>query len=56
MIEILDLLGAVQAKGGMLLALGYLIWTMRQHRADFIHHSHDADGKPFVKKRASDLS
>lgn len=56
MIEFLNLLGAVQANGGMLLMLAYLVWIMRQHRSDFIHHDHDEEGKPFVKKRASDLS
>lgn len=47
-------IGAV-GLGGVHLLLGYIIWTMNRHRDDFIHHAHDSDGKPFVKKRASDL-
>lgn len=54
--EIMEFLGMIQNNGGMLFGIGYLIWTMRNHRSDFIHHAHDTDGKPFVQKRASDLS
>jgi hypothetical protein len=55
MSEVLGVLGSIQENGGVMLMLGYLVWTMRQHRDDFKNHAHDSSGKPYVKKRASEL-
>lgn len=49
MVELLDIMGALQAKGGVLLCFVWLIYELRRLRADFNRHEHDDDGKPFLK-------
>lgn len=54
MTELLDVLGALQAKGGLLIGFAWMIVEVRRMRRDFNRHEHDEEGKPVIKVLASD--
>lgn len=49
MTDLLDILGLLQAKGGMLIGFVWIVLELRRMRRDFNRHEHDDDGQPFIK-------
>jgi hypothetical protein len=47
--ELLSLFGMVQANGGLLVGVVWLVIEQRRMRRDFTQHKHGKDGKPFIQ-------
>ena len=46
--EALDILGVIQAKGGVLMGIFWMVFEVRRTRKDFNAHKHDEDGRVIV--------
>jgi len=54
MTELLDTLGLLQAKGGMLIGFVWIVFELRRLRHDFNRHEHDDAGQPYIKVARSE--